>query len=141
MKELFGRMTESEFVNRFSSDEECQAFLANQKWGDSFTCRKCGHYNYCHGKTPFSRRCTSCKHEESATSHTLFHHCRIPLRDAFHIAFLVCQHPDISTYELSRILGPRQMTCWKFKTRIKSCIQTGSLITTPVSLSKPRLSK
>jgi hypothetical protein len=132
MKELFNAMTESEFNENFGRDEDCLAFLSRAKWGETFTCRKCGHHNYCHGKTLYSRRCTSCKHEESATSHTLFHHCRIPLHDAFHIAYLVCRQPDISTYELSRILGPRQMTCWKFKSKVMACLQTGSAVVSPV---------
>ena len=41
-------------------------FLSEQKWKNGFRCRKCNHTNYCEGKTPYSRRCTRCKAEESA---------------------------------------------------------------------------
>jgi hypothetical protein len=42
----------------------------------------------------------------------------------------VCQRPDISSYELSRLLETRQMTCWKFKKKLTECLQNNnSLIT------------
>jgi len=96
--------------------------LANYKWATGFVCRKCGHDHYCAGKKPYSRRCTKCKTEESATAHTVFHRCRIPLTEAVKLAETVCKQPDISTYEISRIFEKRQMTCWKFKTRIMECL-------------------
>jgi len=96
--------------------------LANYKWATGFVCRKCGHDHYCAGKKPYSRRCTKCKTEKSATAHTVFHRCRIPLTEAVKLAETVCKQPDISTYEISRIFEKRQMTCWKFKTRIMECL-------------------
>lgn len=106
----------------FSQEEQCLSFLAEFKWQNGFVCRKCGHDNYCKGKKPFSRRCTRCKTEESATAHTIFHHCKIPLPEAFSLARLVCNNPDISTYEISRIFDKRQMTCWKFKSKVIDCL-------------------
>jgi hypothetical protein len=104
----------------FRSDEECLRFLAELKWADGFTCRKCGNTNSCAGKTPFSRRCTKCKTEESATTGTIFHNCKFPVSKAFYIAFNVCKGTeDLSTYELARRLSLRQMTCWKFKSKIQ----------------------
>lgn len=97
--------------------------LAAYKWKDGFVCRKCGHTNYCSGKKPFSRRCTRCKSEESATAHTIFHHCKIPLTEAIELAKAVCNNPDVSSYEISRVFDRRQMTCWKFKTRITECLE------------------
>jgi hypothetical protein len=110
-------------ITSFTSDEACLQLIANEKWKEGYTCRKCGHTNYCKGKTPFSRRCTRCKHEESATSHTIFHRCHIPLTEAFRIMSLVCSDPGISTYELSRKIDLRQMTCWKLKNRLIQCIE------------------
>ncbi len=104
-----------------SREEMLLEFLADSKWRDGFVCRKCGNTNYCKGKKPYSRRCTRCKSEESATAHTLFHHCKIPLLEAFDIVRTVCCNPDVSTYELSRQQGKRQMTCWKFKTKVLEC--------------------
>ena len=122
MKYFFKNIKKIEFSEIFHNEESCLKFLANEKWEKGFVCRKCGHTNYCKGKKPYSRRCTKCKAEESATAHTVFHRCRIPLTDAFKITYMVCHSPDISTYEISRKTEIRQMTCWKFKKKIVECI-------------------
>ncbi|OQX75312.1 MAG: hypothetical protein B6D61_10620 [Bacteroidetes bacterium 4484_249] len=122
MKLLFKNIKSLEFDNIFSTEERCLKFLADEKWRDGFVCRKCGHTNFCKGKKPYSRRCTKCKTEESATAHTAFHKCKFPLTYAFKITYLVCNKPDISTYKLSSDLNMRQMTCWKFKKKITECI-------------------
>ncbi len=107
----------------FISDEKCYEFLANLKWNKGFTCRKCGNTNYCAGKTPFSRRCTKCKSEESPTSGTIFHNCKFPISKAFYIAYNVCKgKEDVSTYEYARRLSLRQMTCWNFKVKIRNAL-------------------
>ena len=105
-------------------EDRCLEFIAEEKWRDGFVCRKCGHVNYCSGKKPYSRRCTRCKHEESATAHTIFHGCHLPLKQAFRLAYQVCHDPGISTYELARQLDTRQMTCWKLKKRMMECIES-----------------
>lgn len=122
----FKELDLGEFNARFSKPEQCLKAIADEKWRSGYVCRKCGHTNFCEGKTPFSRRCTRCKSDESATAHTIFHRCRIPITDAFEIAYLVCSSEKISSYELSRRLDTRQMTCWKFKKRIMECMEHGS---------------
>jgi len=108
----------------FNSDEKCLEFIAGLKWEEGFICRKCGNNNHCPGKTAHSRRCTKCKSEESATSGTIFHNCKFPVSKAFYIAYNVCKsETDISSYELARRLSLRQMTCWKFKDRIKKTLE------------------
>lgn len=106
-----------------NQEENLLKFLAEHKWKEGYFCRKCGNENYCKGKKPYSRRCTRCKSEESATAHTIFHRCKIPLSEAFEIARMICCDPNVSTYELSRQVEKRQMTCWKFKTKILDCLK------------------
>lgn len=122
MKHLFKQMSIGEFEGQFSSTEDCLAYLAQEKWKDGFVCKKCGHTNSCDGRQPYSRRCTKCKHQESATAHTMFHGCKISLPEAFKLTFMVCQNPDISSHEISRVMEIRQMTCWKFKKKITECV-------------------
>lgn len=123
MKSIFTKLKQVDFEQSFSQDEHCLEYLADEKWQNGYVCRKCGNTNYCQGKTPFSRRCTRCKTDESATAHTIFHRCKIPLNEAFKIAYLVCGKPEISTYDLSKTLDKRQMTCWKFKKKITECLE------------------
>ena len=121
MMEIFKQLTLSEFEEKFGTEEACLAFLSAEKWKAGFQCRKCGARSFFQGKTPFSRRCSHCKHIESATSHTLFHHCHLPLPEAFRMAYTICHEPGISSYSLSRQLNRRQMTCWKFLRKVEAC--------------------
>lgn len=118
----FKQLDISELSAYFSKKDECLKFLAEKKWESGFVCHKCGNTNFCKGKTIYARRCTRCKTEESATAHTIFHRCHIPITEAFRIVYLVCHDPAVSTYELSRLLDLRQMTCWKLKSRLIDCI-------------------
>jgi hypothetical protein len=134
-------LTEGQVNVLFQSDEKCLEFLAAVKWENGFTCRKCGNKNYCPGKTPYSRRCTKCKTEESAASGTIFHNCKFPIHKAFYIAFNVCKgKEDLSTYEFARRLSLRQMTCWNFKTKIQQAIQQMDSLTDNERLSVQKIS-
>jgi hypothetical protein len=125
MKNFFSdELTQEQLTQLFQSDEKCLEFIATLKWVDGFECRKCGNTNFCNGKTSFSKRCTKCKSEESATAGTIFHNCKFPVSKAFYIAFQVCKgHENISTYEFARRLSLRQMTCWNFKSKISTALE------------------
>jgi hypothetical protein len=130
LKDLVGLIEPDRFRLTFSSQDECLEILAKAKWNDGFVCRHCGNDRFCQGRAPFSRRCTRCKKEESATAHTIFHHCRMDLPKAFEIAYLVCGSPAIPASEISKVLETRHMTCLNFKKRILQCLQSdGRLIT------------
>ena len=121
---IFKEDISPEFANElFNDKEKTLEFIAGVKWKEGFVCRKCGNTNYCEGKSTASRRCTRCKTEESATAHTLFHNIKFPINKAFYIAYNVCvEGKEISSYNYSNQLGLNQMTCWKFRKRIKDCI-------------------
>lgn len=106
-----------------NDSEKVLKFIADIKWKEGFVCKKCQHTNYCDGKSSFSRRCTRCKKEESATANTIFHNIKFPVNKAFYIAYNVCVlGKEFSSYNYSEMLGLNQMTCWKFRKRIKSCL-------------------
>ena len=115
-------LNEEEFFKRFSTQEQCLEFLAQLKWRDGYVCRKCGHIHYCKGKKPSSRRCTRCKHDESATAHTIFHRCKIHLPEAFRILHIACHEPGISIHNISDRLQMRLMTCWRFRKKVMECL-------------------
>ena len=117
------KISDQEFNTLFNTDEKCLEYLSSRKWIDGFVCRKCGNSNYCLGKTPFSRRCTRCKHDESARVGTIFEGCRFDITKAFYIAYTVCHAKSDSSHELSRKLNLRQMTCWSFKKKLSECIR------------------
>jgi two-component system, sensor histidine kinase LadS len=123
LRNLFGHIDRQKFSQLFSDEEKCLAILSEEKWKNGFICRNCGHSNFCKGKKPYSRRCTRCKREESATAHTVFHHCRVPLAKAFELAFLVCSTPGLTVSDLSQEMATRHMTCWKLRKQVLTCIE------------------
>ncbi|HOE59122.1 MAG TPA: hypothetical protein PLG54_05645 [Bacteroidales bacterium] len=123
--EIFHHTDFNGICKKFASEESCLEYLALKKWEGGYICRNCWHNNYCKGNTPYSRRCTRCKREESAKAHTIFHYCRLPLPEAFRFANIVCHNPKISSYELARYFNLRQMTCWKLKKKIVECLESG----------------
>lgn len=114
------------FYKRFDSDDSCYNYLSEIKWsGNSYVCKKCGNTHYCKGRSPYSRRCTRCKYDESVTSGTMFDKCKFPLLLAFHIAFKICtKKKGMSSLELSEEYGLRQKTCWEFKWKIQQAMKS-----------------
>jgi len=109
------------FRKLFPNEDTCMKILATYKWENGYVCTKCGNTNYCSGKSKYSRRCTRCKKDESVTANTAFHHCKIPLNKAFEIAYLICNMPAISSYQISRQIEVRHMTCYNFQKKIINC--------------------
>ncbi len=130
---LFHRIEREDFNMLVPDDETAFRLIAEEKWREGFVCRHCGNENYCAGKAPYSRRCTRCKKLESATSHTVFHHCKLPMKEAMRIAYMVCHAPEVSSYEISRTIDIRQMTCWKFKKKILECLEQKQVTEAPLS--------
>ena len=128
------------FEELINNDDKCLELLAKIKWGEEFVCRHCGHTNFCKGKTPHSRRCTKCKHDESASAHTIFHNIKFPISKAFSIAYQICnEKKKISTYEFARNLSLRQMTCWKFKDKVSKAIGKENAIDKDTKLSLQKI--
>ena len=124
LRSLFISMSPDRFKSSFDSEDKCLEILAEAKWNNGFICHKCGGTKFGKGKTIYSRRCTRCKKEESATANTIFHHCRMPLPLAFEIAFRVCGSPGVAASSLSQVLETRHMTCLNFKKKILECVET-----------------
>lgn len=125
MESKYKSLTIFEFQEKFKSDEDCLEHLSNIKWANGFTCKKCGHGNYCQGNGKYTRQCTSCNYNESPTSDTLFHKVKFSLLKAFYIVYYVSTNKKgISSTELSRKLGLRQKTCWLFKQKVMRAMKS-----------------
>ena len=140
---IFKETLSAELANQlFNDNEKALKFIADAKWEVGFVCRKCGHTNFCEGKSPSSRRCTRCKTEESATAHTLFHNIKFPINKAFYIAYNVCvEGKEFSSYDYSHKLELNQMTCWKFRKRIKDCVMKHSAFKGKIAIQTILLSE
>ncbi len=113
-----------EFSKVYPDNESCYKFLADLKWHKAYHCRKCNNDQYFEGKTSYSRRCSKCGYEESATAYTIFHNTRIPVNKAFYMLFLIyTSKGKISSHQLSEILEIRQSTCWSYSSKIKKLME------------------
>jgi hypothetical protein len=113
-----------EFSKIYPDRESCNLFLAELKWKNGYTCKKCKNTHYYPGHIPYSRRCSKCGYEESVTTYTIFHNTRIPINKAFYMVFLIFSSKGkISSHKLSELLGIRQSTCWTYGSRIKTVME------------------
>jgi hypothetical protein len=125
MESKFKSLTIFEFQEKFKSDNDCLKYLSEIKWASGFSCKKCGHKNYCQGNGLYTRQCTSCNYNESATCGTLFHKLKFSLLKAFYIVYYVSTNKKgITSTELSRKLGLRQKTCWLFKQKVMRAMKS-----------------
>ncbi|WP_335314219.1 7TM diverse intracellular signaling domain-containing protein [Olivibacter sp. CPCC 100613] len=113
-----------EFSKLYPDQESCLKFLAELKWKEGYQCKKCNSNSYYPGHLPYSRRCSSCGYEESATAHTLLQNVRIPINKSFYLIYLIYSTKGkISSHKLSDILSIRQSTCWAYSKKIKQQIE------------------
>lgn len=126
MEKRFESLDIFEFMSRYKSDEDCLIALANLKWKDGFSCKKCKNTNYCaDSKRKHSRKCTKCNTIESPTAGTLFHKVKFSLLKAFWIIYYVSTNKKgIASTELSRKLSLRQKTCWFFKQKVMKAMES-----------------
>ena len=101
-------------------------YLSDLKWPDeSYKCRKCEHTAYMNGKRAYSRRCKSCKYDESVTSHTLFHKLKFSLNTAFEIAFLICtQKKAVSSLALCDEMDVHYETILNFRRKLQKAMES-----------------
>ncbi len=112
---------ESIFLQRFNSNDECIHYLANIKWpNENFACKRCDNVTFHKGRTPYSRRCSKCKYDESVTAGTMFEKLKFPLLTAFSIIFKMANSGEgCSSAELARQFDLQQKTCWAFKKKVQ----------------------
>ena len=125
---MFKGVTISEFQERFKTDSDCLDYLYELKWSKGFECKKCGHTESRTGNTQRDKRCLKCGYEESVTAQTLFHKIKFSIHSAFYICYRICiAKKGLSSMELSRELGLRQVTCWAFKRKIQQSMVSSGL--------------
>ena len=116
---MFSTLNAIEFQKQFSDSYNCLEYLAQMKWKDGFTCRRCSCKTYTKGYTPYSRRCGNCRYDESPTAHTIFHKLKFSIVKAFHGVFRYSRKKGMSSYELSKELDISQKTAWLFHCKIQ----------------------
>ena len=116
-------MTITEFSSRFSTPNQCRAYLCRLKWKDGYQCKKCGHHTAVKGRTWYYRKCQRCHFDESCTAGTLFHSIKIPLPKAFLMTYIISvSKKGIASTELARQFGIKQTTAWYFRRKVQQAM-------------------
>lgn len=97
-----------EFQEKFSTEEDCIAYLIEQRWPDGYVCEECGgtEAGYHTGHRRF--QCKYCYRQKSITADTMFHRSHTPLKEWFLAIYLMSQSKKgISSLELQQHLGAK----------------------------------
>lgn len=97
--------TIQEFEYRFSTEENCRAYLGSLRWPDGFRCPRCQGSKAVTVRATLYQ-CRGCRHQTSATAGTIFQDTRKPLVMWFRAMWYVTsQKNGASALGLQRVLG------------------------------------
>jgi len=111
----------TEFLDRYGSEDKCEAALVAARWPQGFACPACG--SGAHGVFLRDERrywqCGACRHQCSVISGTIFEATKLPLTRWFVAMHLLTQSKNnVSALELKRHLGVCYKTAWLLKHKL-----------------------
>ena len=112
---------ESSGINWFSTDQDCADYLEWVRWGDGFTCSKCGGHDYWQMSDGI-RRCKRCRFKNRVTAGTVFEDGRKSLRLWFHVMWLLmAQKTGMSAQNFHDAFGfGSYQTSWGWLQKLRS---------------------
>jgi ribosomal protein L37AE/L43A len=111
----------TEFLDRYGSEDKCEAALIESRWPKGFACPACNsgvHSAFVRAKRRYWQ-CGACRHQCSAISGTIFESTKLPLRRWFLAMHLLTQSKNnVSALELKRHLGVCYKSAWLMKHKL-----------------------
>ena len=111
----------AEFMERYGTEEKCQATLVDSRWPSGFVCPECGGTRH----STFERKglrywqCSTCREQTTVICGTIFQATKLPLTRWFLAMHLLSQSKNsVSALELKRHLGVRYKTAWLMKHKL-----------------------
>lgn len=112
-----------DFYKRFKDDRDCLEYLAQKKWSNGYTCRKCGCKKFTIRSKNLARDCNMCHHIESPTANTMFHKVKFGIHKAFGIIFeMSATTKSISAAQMSRRFEISYPTAWMFMHKVREAM-------------------
>jgi transposase-like protein len=113
--------TWGEFLDRFSSEEACAAYLEQLRWPSGFACPQCGSMTAPYRASRVRLMCKDCRRQSTVTAGTIFDKTRTPLRVWLAAAwYLTNQKQGVSALGLQRVLGlGSYQTAWTMLHRFR----------------------
>lgn len=118
---VMSKFVDFEAFSKIYPDKDASLkYIARLKWSKGYACIRCTNETFLAGQSAYSRRCTKCGYDESATVNTIFHNSKILINKALYMLILVYDTKGtISSYKLAELLDIRQSTCWVYSSRFK----------------------
>lgn len=111
----------AEFMDRYGTEEKCEAAVAQSRWPSGFVCQKCGGPS----RSTFKRngrsywQCANCPHQSTVLAGTIFACTKLPLMRWFLAMHLLTQAKNnVSALELKRHLGVSYPSAWLIKHKL-----------------------
>ena len=111
----------AEFLERYGSEDKCEAALVAARWPKGFACPACGlrvHSVFVRSSRRYWQ-CAACRRQCSAISGTIFESTKLALTTWFLAMHLLTQSKNnVSALELKRHLGVCYKTAWLVKHKL-----------------------
>jgi len=111
----------AEFLDRYGSEDKCEAALIAARWPQGFSCPACGagvHSVFVRSARRYWQ-CGACRHQCSAISGTIFESTKLALTRWFLAMHLLTQSKNnVSALELKRHLGVCYKSAWLLKHKL-----------------------
>ena len=115
-----------EFLERYGTEEKCEAALSAARWPEGFACPRCNSsaaYAFRRGRQPY-RQCAGCGYQCSLIAGTMFEASKLPLTRWFMAMQLLSQAKNnVAALELRRQLGVSYPTAWLLKHKIMEAMR------------------
>ena len=112
------------FQERYGSQQQCEQALFRLRWPSGFMCPRCGHNHYYKLKTRPVLQCTSCRHQCSLISNTIFASTKLTLKVWFWAIYFITQSKNgISSLSLSRSIGVSANTALRIKHKLQQVMK------------------
>lgn len=113
--------TWGQFLDRFATQDACQAYLERLRWPQGFICPQCGVLGQAYRASRSRWMCSQCRHQSTVTAGTIFDKTRTPLRVWLAAAWYVTnQKQGVSALGLQRALGLKSyQTAWTMLHRLR----------------------
>ncbi len=111
----------TQFLDRYGSEDKCEAALIAARWPQGFACPACGSGTNSSFRREGRRywQCSACRHQCSVISGTIFESTKLPLARWFVAMHLLTQSKNnVSALELKRHLGVCYKTAWLVKHKL-----------------------
>ena len=111
-----------EFFERYGSEAQCEAALAEARWPKGWRCARCACSRSFRTQNRSGRplwECFVCGYQSSVTVGTVLEHTKLPLSSWFLAIYLMTQSKNaVSALELKRQLGVSYKTAWLLKHKL-----------------------